>query len=97
MRYLSRTLFMILCATLLLGNSQCQNGSNSSSPAFVTTMSVEDTNGDQTSNFSSGQTIQLVLDVRNRTDMDQNIYMQVCFPTYGFVVLPAGTSAPPLL
>jgi len=92
MCHLLRTSFMVLCAALLLGNSQCQNNSSSSSPTFVTTVSVEDANGNQSSSFSSGQTIQFVLNVRNRTDTDQTIYMQICFPKYEFVVLTAGTS-----
>jgi hypothetical protein len=92
MRHLLRISFMILCSVLLLGNSQCQNSSNSTTPVFVTTMNVEDANGNPTSSFSSGQTIQFVLNVRNRTDSDQTIYMNVCFPKYEFIVLTAGTS-----
>ena len=92
MRHLSASLFMVLCAALLLGNSQCQNNSASSSPTFVTTMAVEDANSNPETSFSSGQSIQLVLNVRNRTDTDQSIYIQVCFPQYEFVVLTAGTS-----
>jgi len=52
---------------------------------------VEDANGNQTSSFSLGQTIQFVINVRNRTDSDQTIYMNICFPKYEFVVLTAGT------
>ncbi len=74
MRHLSASLFMVLCAALLLGNSQCQNNSASSSSTFVTTMAVEDANGNPETSFSSGQSIQLVLNVRNRTDTDQSIY-----------------------
>ncbi|HVC38154.1 MAG TPA: hypothetical protein VNF46_07110 [Gammaproteobacteria bacterium] len=92
MRHLSTSLFMVLCAALLLGNSQCQNNSASSSPTFVTTMAVEDANGNPETSFSSGQTIQFVLNVRNRTGSDQTIYMNICFPKYEFVVLTAGTS-----
>lgn len=89
-----RLIGIVLVAALVLGNSQCQQSSSDSGPAFVTTLTVEDANGNQTSSFSSGQTIQFVLNVRNRTDMDQTIYMQVCFSRYEFVILSAGTSSP---
>jgi hypothetical protein len=81
---------------LLLGNNQCQNNSSNSStsPAFVTTLAVEDANGNPTTNFSQGQSIQFVLTVHNRTDTTQTLNMFVCGNSYAFLVLEAETSTP---
>jgi hypothetical protein len=90
--HLLRFFSVVLCAVLVLGNSQCHNSGTSSSPAFGTTMSVEDVNSNPSTSFSSGQTIQFVLSVRNRTQTKQTIYLQPCVNIYADVVFKAGTS-----
>ena len=92
MHHLLRSLSVVLCAVSVLGSSQCQNNGTSSSPAFVTTMSVEDVNSNPSTSFSSGQTIQFVLSVRNRAQTKQTIYLQPCVNIYADVVFKAGTS-----
>ena len=79
---LMRATALVLAAILLLGNTRCQNNSSSSttSPVFITTLAVEDANGNPATTFSQGQSIQFVLTVRNRTDMDQNIITATCYP-----------------
>ncbi|MDE2234207.1 MAG: hypothetical protein KGL13_09340 [Gammaproteobacteria bacterium] len=92
---LMRVAALVLAAILLLGNSQCQNSSSSStSPAFVTTLAVEDANGNPATTFSQSEAIQFVLTVRNRTSTNQPLYMQTCINQAAFVVVKAGTSTP---
>ncbi|MGH8321824.1 MAG: hypothetical protein ACRESX_03945 [Gammaproteobacteria bacterium] len=79
---------------MLLGNSQCQqnNSQTNGSPTFVTTMTVEDANDDPTTSFSSGQSIQFVLNVHNRSNMQQIITTQTCIQQFEIAVVTAGTS-----
>lgn len=79
MRLLLRFAGIILCAVVLLGNTQCQQSSNISgqsdgSPIFVTTLAVENANGVPTTSFTSGESIQFVLSVHNRTNYAANHY-----------------------
>ena len=72
---LIRIVGVAVCAALLLGATQCQssssNGIGPDGPVFVTTLAVEDANGVLSSTFSSGETIQFVLSVRNRSSSSQ--------------------------
>lgn len=99
MRLLLRFATILLCAGLLLGNTQCQQGSSGgladSGPAFVTTMTVEDANGNPASRYSQGQTIQFVISVRNRLNTPQTIVLPeppCAITPYSVAVVPAGTS-----
>jgi hypothetical protein len=92
MRRLLRCIATVLCAGLLLGNSQCQSSSSSASPVFVTSMVVEDANGNPTTTFASGQTINFVLSVRNRSSSDQTVYLQPCLSTSAVAVVASGSS-----
>lgn len=97
MRLLSRLPAILLCVGLLLGNTQCQQGNSSSSGSggsatFVTSMAVENANGIPTTSFASGESIQFVLSVRNRTDMPQTITSQVCVSQFDTAVVTAGTA-----
>lgn len=66
-----------LIAAALLGASQCQNNSNNgvgpNGALFVTTLAVEDANGNAASSFTQGQQIQFVLSVRNRSTSSQTV------------------------
>jgi Intracellular proteinase inhibitor len=88
-------LFGLLLTGMLLGSTQCQNttndGTNSNGPIFVTTLAVEDANGNAASNFSLGEQIQFVLSVRNRTDSSQTISFNTS-QEYNFEVLDSGTA-----
>ncbi|MGH8280145.1 MAG: hypothetical protein ACRETQ_11375 [Gammaproteobacteria bacterium] len=99
---------IFLIAALTLGNSQCQQSSKSqinpptgipptpappgNGPAFVTSVTVEDGNGDVTSSFASGENIQFVVSVRNRTNSQQSVTIQVCGPFAETAVVEAGTA-----
>lgn len=89
-----RALFGVLLAGMLLGSSQCQNtnndGTNSNGPIFVTTLAVEDADGNATSSFSLGEQIQFVLSVRNRTSSSQTLSFSTG-QQYNFEVLDSGT------
>lgn len=84
-----------LIAAALLGASQCQNNSNNgigpNGPNFVTTLAVEDANGNVASTFSSGDQIQFVLSVRNRSSTSQTLSFSTA-QQYNFEVLNSGTS-----
>ncbi|MGH8402441.1 MAG: BsuPI-related putative proteinase inhibitor [Gammaproteobacteria bacterium] len=84
-----------VCAGMLLGASQCQtntnNGTGPDGPLFVTTLAVEDVNGNSISTFSPGQQIQFVLSVRNRSSSSQTISFSTA-QLYNFVVLDSGTA-----
>ncbi|MGA9855185.1 MAG: BsuPI-related putative proteinase inhibitor [Gammaproteobacteria bacterium] len=90
-----RALFGLLLAGMLLGSTQCQNttndGTNSDGPIFVTTLAVEDANGNAASSFSQGAEIQFVLSVRNRTSSSQTISFSTA-QKYNFEVLDSGTA-----
>ncbi|HKT32396.1 MAG TPA: hypothetical protein VJS89_07895 [Gammaproteobacteria bacterium] len=97
MRLLVRFAAITLCAGLALGNTQCQQSISSSnqnggSPTFVTTLAVENANGIPTTSFASGESIQFVLSVHNRTDMPQTITSQVCVSQFDIAVVNAGTA-----
>lgn len=85
-----------LIGVALLGSSQCQNNTNNGvgpdGPNFVTTLAVEDANGNAASSFSPGQQIQLVLSVRNRSNTSQTISFNTA-QQYNFVVLNSGSAA----
>ncbi|MGH8306781.1 MAG: BsuPI-related putative proteinase inhibitor [Gammaproteobacteria bacterium] len=84
-----------VCAGMLLGASQCQtntnNGTGPDGPLFVTTLAVEDVNGNSISTFSPGQQIQFVLSVRNRSSSSQTISFSTA-QQYNFVVLNSGSA-----
>jgi hypothetical protein len=90
-----RALFGLLLAGMLLGSTQCQNttndGTNSDGPIFVTSLAVEDVNGNAASSFSSTAEIQFVLNVRNRTSSSQTISFNTA-QEYNFEVLDSGTA-----
>lgn len=97
MRLLLRFAGIILCAGLVLGNTQCQQNNSSSgdsdgSPTFVTTLAVESAHGIPTTSFASGESIQFVLSVHNRTNMPQTITTQVCVSQFDIAVVTAGTA-----
>ena len=86
---------IILCVTFLLGANQCQtsttNGTGSDGPVFVTTLAVEDANGNSVSTFLSTTNIQFVLGIRNRSTSNQTIAFSMG-QQYNFEVLQSGTA-----
>ena len=84
-----------VCAALLLGATQCQssssNGIGPNGPVFVTTLAVEDANGVLSNTFSSGETIQFVLSVRNRSSSSQTLTFNTSQQS-NFAVLDSGTA-----
>lgn len=85
---------MLLAAAVLLGNTRCQtttNGLGPDGPVFVTSLAVQDANGNAASSFASGQQIQFVLSVRNRSGSSQTLSFDTA-QQYNFAVLASGTS-----
>jgi len=86
---------VVVCAALLLGATQCQssstNGIGPDGPVFVTTLAVEDANGNLASTFLPAQPIQFVVSVRNRSSSSQTISFSTA-QQYNFVVLDSGTA-----
>lgn len=84
-----------LIAAALLGNTQCQSTSNNgigpNGPNFVTTLAVEDANGNAASSFTPSQQIQFVLSVRNRSTTSQTISFSTV-QQYNFAVFESGTA-----
>lgn len=84
-----------LCALLLLGTTQCQssstNGIGSDGPVFVTTLAVEDANGNTANSFAPGQAIQFVLSVRNRSNSSQTLAFNTA-QLFNTVVVDSGTA-----
>ncbi|HEX5340646.1 MAG TPA: BsuPI-related putative proteinase inhibitor, partial [Gammaproteobacteria bacterium] len=77
----------------LLGTSQCQQQDDKTdgSPVFVTTLALQDANGNVQSSFTSGQTVVLKLTVYNRSDAVQSLWFSTS-ELYNFVVVDAGTA-----
>ena len=84
-----------LLAVTLLGSTRCQNTANNGigpdGALFVTTLAVEDANGNASGSFSPGQQVQLVLSVRNRSTSSQTISFNTA-QQYNFAVFESGTA-----
>ncbi len=84
-----------VCALMLLGANQCQtsttNGIGSDGPVFVTSVSVEDANGNVASTFPLGASIQFVLSIRNRSSTSQTLAFNTG-QQYNFEVVQNGTA-----
>jgi hypothetical protein len=82
MRKLIRLFAGTACLLLLLGNSQCTNGSGSTgngAPLFVTSLQITDVNNNAATSFAASTTgnpieIQFTLTVRNRSNSQQTLY-----------------------
>lgn len=92
MRRLIRLLFGIAAVALLLGNSNCSKNNASDAPQFVTSLTVENTTGQQTGSFSQGQTVQFVITIRNRTDQTQSLFFN-SDELLNVAVVDAGTAS----
>lgn len=93
-RLFMRIAGIAVCAVMLLGATQCQttnNGTGPDGPLFVTTLTVENMNGNSASTFSPGQQIQFVLSIRNRSTSSQTISFNTA-QQYNFVVLDSGSA-----
>ena len=84
-----------LIAVALLGASQCQKTSNNgvgpNGALFVTTLAVEDANGNVASSFTPGQQIQFVLSVRNRSTSSQTVTFNTS-QQFNFAVFESGSA-----
>ena len=85
-----------VCTWMLLGATQCQNttttnGIGSDGPVFVTSLAVEDANGNPASTFLSATNIQFVLSIRNRSSSNQTISFNTA-QQYNFEVVQSGTA-----
>lgn len=83
-----------LSAAGALGATQCQSnnsGIGPEGPNFVTTLAIEDANGNAASSFASGQQIQFVLSVRNRSTTAQTVTFNTAQQS-NFAVLESGSA-----
>lgn len=91
MRCLIRPIAALFCAALLLGNTNCNKNSDSSAPQFVTSLSVQDINGNPSSAFAQGNPIKFVLSIRNRSNTAQTLFFNSS-ELANFVVVDAGSA-----
>lgn len=70
---LFRVIAAIVISVWLLGASNCSQTNNADAPQFVTTLQVENS-GVPSSSFAQGDTISLVLTIRNRTSGNLSLY-----------------------
>ena len=69
----------VICAGTASSNRSCSFGSSDDSgdggddPTFVTTLQLQDTEGNVTSSFERGELIQMILTVRNRRDSTETV------------------------
>lgn len=91
-----RVVGLLLCTTFLLGASQCQqkqqNDQTNGSPVFVTTLSLQDVNGNVKNTFEAGTPIVLKLTVYNRSDAVQTLSFGDS-QQYNFAAVNAGTGS----
>jgi hypothetical protein len=87
---------LVICAGTTTSNRSCSLGGSDNSgdggddPTFVATLQLQDIQGNVTDTFSRGESVQMILTVRNRRDTAQSID----FPdsrTSDFVVVRANT------
>lgn len=64
----------ISAAALLLGASNCTKNNASDAPQFVTTLTVENTSAQPTTAFATGEAIQFLITIRNRSDQPQSLF-----------------------
>ncbi|HET7922486.1 MAG TPA: BsuPI-related putative proteinase inhibitor [Gammaproteobacteria bacterium] len=93
LKHALRILAMLPLLAALLGASQCQQQEDKTdgSPLFVTTLSLEDTNGNVQSSFSAGETLVLKLTVYNRSDAEQTLWFNTG-QMFNFVVVDEATA-----
>lgn len=91
MRRLLRLLAALFAVSLLLGNSNCSKNNASDAPQFVTTLQIENSSGQVSGGFSQGNTINLVLTIRNRSDTAQTLFFNSS-EFANFAVVQAGTA-----
>jgi hypothetical protein len=69
----------VICAGTASSNRSCSFGSSDDSgdggddPTFVTTLQLQDNEGNVTNSFQRGESIQMILTVRNRRDTTETI------------------------
>jgi hypothetical protein len=90
MRRLIRLFAALTALLLLLGNSNCSKNKDSDAPQFVTTLQVENSSSVVSGGFAQGDTINLVLTVRNRSSSAQTLYFNTS-EFANFAVVDAGT------
>ena len=91
MRRLTRLLALIFASLLLLGNSNCSKNNASDAPQFVTSLAMEDVNGNVVSSFASGASVQLVLKIRNRSTSAQTLWFNSS-QQYNLAAVNSGTA-----
>ncbi|HEV2320859.1 MAG TPA: hypothetical protein VGT42_00735 [Gammaproteobacteria bacterium] len=91
MRRLLRLLAALFAISLLLGNSNCSKNNASDAPQFVTTLQVENSSGQVSGGFSQGDTVNLVLTIRNRSSSSQTLFFNSS-EFANFAVVQAGTA-----
>jgi hypothetical protein len=92
MRRLIRCLAALSVLLLLLGNSNCSQNNESDAPQFVTSLLVENSSGVVSGGFAKGDTINLVLTIRNRSSSAQTLYFNSS-EFANFAVVDAGTAS----
>lgn len=91
MRRVSRYLAGSLTLLLLLGSTNCHNNNSADAPQFVTSLQVENSSGLVSSGFAPGDTIELVLTIRNRGSSTQSLFFNTS-EFANFAVVDAGTA-----
>lgn len=91
-RRLTRLLLGLTAVLLLLGNSNCSQNNASAAPQFVTTLQVENSSGLVSGGFAPGDTVNLVLTIRNRSASAQNLFFNTS-EFANFAVVDAGTAS----
>ena len=95
-RYATLVGILVICAGTASSNRSCNLGGSDSSgdggddPTFVATLQLQDVQGDVTDTFSRGESIQMILTVRNRRDTTESIDFTDS-RTRDFVVVRANT------
>jgi Intracellular proteinase inhibitor len=70
---------LVICAGTASSNRSCSFGSSGDSgdggddPTFVTTLQLQDSEGNVTNSFQRGESIQMILTVRNRRDTTETV------------------------
>ena len=90
MQRLFRAVAFVTLALWLLGASNCSQTNNSDAPQFVTTLQVENS-GVPSSSFAQGDSISLVLTIRNRTNTAQTLFFNSS-EFANFAAVDAGTA-----
>ena len=84
-------ILLVLCISFGLILNGCNGGDSDSESIFITSLSIQDTNGQEKSTFAQGEQIQFEVSILNTTNSTQTLTFSSS-QQYDFIARQSGTS-----